>query len=162
MAYIRVIPPSQATGELAEVYRACVYPDGSVDESYVALSLSPSLLRADADLYRVTMYGPPGLSRSEREMVAVLVSGLNGCRRCVAHHVQSLLRLLPEHRAELPQRIADDAPTVSLTDRERAILDLARGLTLSPHSIARTDLDAARRAGLTDGELLDLVNVARA
>lgn len=160
MAYLSVIPPPQATGELAELYRACASPDGSVDESLVALSLNPPLLRADADLYRVTMYAPPGLSRAEREMIAVLVSSLNGCRRCVTHHAESLRRLLPRQRAELAGRIADGTPTASLTERERAILDLARALTLSPCSIARADLEAGRRSGLSDAELLDLVNVA--
>ena len=32
------------------------------------------------DLYRELMYGPGPLSRTQREMIAVTVSGLNACR----------------------------------------------------------------------------------
>jgi uncharacterized peroxidase-related enzyme len=160
MTYIRVIRASHATGELAELYRVLAYPDGSVADAYVALSLNPPLLRADAELYRVTMYATPGLGRIEREMIAVLVSALHGCRRCVAHHGATLRRLLPPDKAEVADRLADGASPPSLTVRERAVLELARALTTSPGTFGRAEVDAARRAGLGDEELLDAVNVA--
>lgn len=36
--------------------------------------------RLHYDLYRELMYGPGPLSRIQREMIAVVVSGLNACR----------------------------------------------------------------------------------
>ena len=37
-------------------------------------------IRLHYDLYRELMYGPGPLTRSQREMIAVRVSALNGCR----------------------------------------------------------------------------------
>lgn len=38
------------------------------------------VIRLHYDLYRELMYGPGPLSRIQREMIAVVVSGLNACR----------------------------------------------------------------------------------
>jgi alkylhydroperoxidase family enzyme len=39
----------------------------------------PRVMRLHYDLYRELMHAPGPLDRAEREMVAVLVSALNGC-----------------------------------------------------------------------------------
>jgi len=79
MAWIRVIPPSEASGELSEYYRRMQEPDGSVDNILTIHSLNPASLRAHFDLYKVSMYGPSELSRAQREMIAVVVSAVNRC-----------------------------------------------------------------------------------
>lgn len=160
MTYLRTIPASEATGELAALYREYAYPDGSIDEAYVALSIIPPLLRAEAELYRVTMYRSSTLTRGEREMVAVLVSALNRCTRCVSHHAESLRRLLPHDRLALISPLSSGALSDYLSERERAMLTLAQRLTVSPHETRRADLDVARQAGLCDEELLDIINIA--
>lgn len=38
------------------------------------------VIRLHYDLYRELMYGPGPLSRIQREMIAVVVSGINACR----------------------------------------------------------------------------------
>jgi alkylhydroperoxidase family enzyme len=42
-------------------------------------SLNPAALEAHVRLYRVLMFGPSGLSRIEREAIAVAVSAVNEC-----------------------------------------------------------------------------------
>ncbi len=42
-------------------------------------ALHPAVMRAHWDLYRALMHGPGPLSRREREILAVRVSGLNHC-----------------------------------------------------------------------------------
>jgi len=79
MAWIRVIPPEEASGELAEYYNRMQEPDGTVDNILTIHSLNPASLRAHYDLYKVSMYGPSELSRAQREMVAVVVSAVNRC-----------------------------------------------------------------------------------
>lgn len=79
MAWIRVVPPDEARGELAEIYRTMMNPDGSVDHILTVHSLNPPSLRAHHDLYRVCMYGKSELSRAQREIVAVAVSTVNRC-----------------------------------------------------------------------------------
>ncbi len=79
MAWIRVIPPVEASGELAAHYKRMCEPDGTVDNILTIHSLNPASLRAHHDLYKVSMYGPSELSRAQREMVAVVVSVTNHC-----------------------------------------------------------------------------------
>ena len=79
MARIRVIRPSEASGELAECYRQVRGPDGDVANILAVQSLNPAALRAHFDLYKTIMFGPSELSRAQREMIAVVVSGANQC-----------------------------------------------------------------------------------
>lgn len=79
MAWIQVIPPTEASGELAEYYERMREPDGSVDNILTIHSLNPASLRAHFDLYKVSMYAPSELSRAQREMIAIVVSSVNRC-----------------------------------------------------------------------------------
>lgn len=42
-------------------------------------ALNPAVMRGHLDLYRALMHGPGPLSRREREVIALRVSGLNHC-----------------------------------------------------------------------------------
>ena len=42
-------------------------------------SLNADALRTHTALYRTVMYGPSGLTRAERELMAVAVSAANDC-----------------------------------------------------------------------------------
>lgn len=80
-AWIRVIPEGDATGRLAELYRENLDPrHGVVDNILKVHSIRPQTLADHACLYRTTMYGKSGLSRAEREMIAVVVSSINLCQ----------------------------------------------------------------------------------
>lgn len=79
MAWIRVIPPQEADGELAALYQKVREPDGSVDNILSIHSLNPESLRTHFELYKACMYGRSELTRAQREMVAVVVSVTNHC-----------------------------------------------------------------------------------
>jgi len=77
--YIRLIEVEDATGVLAEEYEAAVGRAGKVFNIVKAMSPNPGVLRASMALYREIMFGPSGLSRQERELLAVVVSNANAC-----------------------------------------------------------------------------------
>lgn len=79
MAWIKIIEPEEATGELKAEYGKAVSRAGKVFNILKVQSLSPRTLRASMDIYLATMYGPSGLSRTEREMLATVVSWANQC-----------------------------------------------------------------------------------
>ena len=84
MAWIHVIPELEAEGELAEIYDELYapFPDverGQLDNILQIHSLDPKGLRAHYALYRSAMTGTETFPKVDREMVAVVVSGLNGC-----------------------------------------------------------------------------------
>lgn len=79
MAWIRMIDEGEAEGELAELYRRYRDPAGGVDNVLKIHSLSPASMKAHFELYRLLMRGPSDLSRTQREMIAVVVSAINQC-----------------------------------------------------------------------------------
>ncbi len=79
MAWITMIPESEAQGELKTLYDRLTAPWGGVDHILKIHSLNPASLRAHYELYKTLMYGPSGLSRVQREMIAVVVSATNRC-----------------------------------------------------------------------------------
>jgi len=79
MAWIKTIEPEGATGELKQEYDAALSRAGKVFNILKVQSLSPAALKASMEMYRVTMFGPSGLSRAEREMLATVVSWANHC-----------------------------------------------------------------------------------
>jgi alkylhydroperoxidase family enzyme len=77
--HVRLIEVEDATGPLKEEYDAAVGRAGKVFNIVKAMSLRPGVLRRSMELYKVVMFGPSGLSRQERELLAVVVSRQNDC-----------------------------------------------------------------------------------
>jgi uncharacterized peroxidase-related enzyme len=94
----------------------------------------------------------------ERELIAVIVSATNGCGLCEVHHTRALGDVLDDHARA--QRIALDDHLVDLTPRERALVELARKITLAPKSVGPDDFAHLRAVGLADEDILEAVETS--
>ncbi len=79
MAWIKIIEPGAAEGELKQEYERAIGRAGKVFNILKVQSLNPSTLRASMDLYLATMRAPSDLTRAERELLATVVSWANRC-----------------------------------------------------------------------------------
>ncbi len=79
MPHIRLIDPEDAEGMLAEQYEAAVERAGKVFNIVRSMSLNPAVLSRSMELYKAIMFGPSGLTRQERELLATVVSAANEC-----------------------------------------------------------------------------------
>jgi alkylhydroperoxidase family enzyme len=84
VSWIRVIPELEAEGELLALYDELYAPypgepRGQLDNILQIHSLDPKSLRAHLALYRSAMTGNESLPKVERELIGVVVSGINGC-----------------------------------------------------------------------------------
>lgn len=79
MAWIKTIDEHEATGVLREFYEGVKQQMGFVPNILKVHSLRPDVLRAMQPLYEALMFGPSGLTRAQREMIATVVSKLNNC-----------------------------------------------------------------------------------
>jgi len=70
MAFIRYVPPEELTPA-----ERVTDPDHIIQVHAV----HPAVMRHHFELYRALMHLPGPLSRRERELIAVRVSGLNNC-----------------------------------------------------------------------------------
>ncbi|MBA2461294.1 MAG: carboxymuconolactone decarboxylase family protein [Actinobacteria bacterium] len=79
MPHVRLIDVDEATGALKAEYDAALARAGKVFNIVKAMSLRPSVLKRSIELYKAIMFGSSGLSRQERELLAVVVSRTNDC-----------------------------------------------------------------------------------
>jgi uncharacterized peroxidase-related enzyme len=103
------------------------------------------------------MLGPSGLSKLEREMVAVVVSSANRCFYCLVAHGQAVRRLSGD--PQLGEILVMNYRVAELSPRQRAMLDFAWKLTTAPAEVAEADREALRAAGLAEDEIFDLADV---
>jgi uncharacterized peroxidase-related enzyme len=79
VAFLHLIDVAEAHGALRREYDAAIARAGKVFNVVKAMSLRPNVLAVSIQLYREIMFGPSPLSRSERELLAVVVSRANDC-----------------------------------------------------------------------------------
>jgi alkylhydroperoxidase family enzyme len=79
MPWIEVIPLEKAQGILRKEYEAALKRAGRIWNIVSIMSQNPRALQTSMDLYSALLYGGSPLSRSQREMLAVVVSAANHC-----------------------------------------------------------------------------------
>lgn len=79
MAWIETFSDEDARGPLAKAYAAARSRAGRVYGIVRVMGQSPRVLDASMALYGAIMFAPRGLSRHQREMLAVVVSRANDC-----------------------------------------------------------------------------------
>ncbi|HEY0208274.1 alkylhydroperoxidase domain protein [Acerihabitans sp.] len=104
-------------------------------------------------------YTSGGLARKERELAAAVASKVNGCLYCASVHARKAAQL--SKQPEDVQRLLDTPPGLALSDgqspRWRAEIDFAAALSATPATAGVQQLTRLRELGLSDVELLDLV-----
>ena len=79
MAWIRTVPPEEAEGRLKEQYEAAVARAGRVYQIVQSMSLAPAILDASMKHFGQIAHAREGLTRANRELIAVVVSVVNEC-----------------------------------------------------------------------------------
>lgn len=80
MPWIKVIPLKKARGKLKKEYEAALKRAGRIWHIVSIMSQNPRSMKASMDFYSAIMFGRSPLNRSQREMLAVVVSAANHCR----------------------------------------------------------------------------------
>jgi len=146
--------PDGLDDDLRAVWRKCLDKLGFVPNVYSAYSLKPQRLRNFMAMYNEVMLSESGLSKLEREMVAVVVSSANRCYYCLVAH-GAAVRLLSGD-PELGEMMAHNYRVAKLDRRQRAMLDFAWKLTTTPWLVDDADRDGLRAVGLTETDIFDL------
>ncbi|MGO8917110.1 MAG: peroxidase-related enzyme [Stellaceae bacterium] len=146
--------PAGLDDDLKAAYAKCVEKLGFVPNVLQAYSLRPQKLRSFMAMYNELMLAPSGLSKLEREMVAVVVSSANRCYYCLVAHGQAVRKLSGD--AELGEMMAMNYRVAKLDRRQRAMLDFAWKLTVAPHDVGDADRAALAAAGFGAKDIFDL------
>ena len=139
---------------MAAYFKKCQDKLGFVPNVLLAYAFDMAKLETFAAMYNDLMLGDSGLSKLEREMIAVAVSSQNRCYYCLTAHGAAVRQysgnpLLGEHLV-MNYRVA------RLSKRQRAMLDFAMKLTASPWSVEEGDRERLRRVGFSDRDIWDI------
>jgi uncharacterized peroxidase-related enzyme len=124
---------------------------------YLTLLHDPEPLAERTVLYDAVMTGKGPLPRPDRELAALAVSVTNGCRYCASVHGRRYISLTKD--AEPATRLARHGPAGVTDTRQRAIVDFAARMSVTPPAADAGDVQRLREAGLTNGEITDLISV---
>jgi uncharacterized peroxidase-related enzyme len=158
----RVMALDLQQGELSSEMRAyfakCDEKIGFVPNVLKAYAHDNAKLEAFAAFYNGLMLGPSGLSKLEREMIAVVVSSQNRCYYCLTAHGAAVRQLSGD--PALGELMAMNYRAAELAPRHRAMLDFAVKVTDAPWTIEEPDRQALRDAGFSERDIWDVAAVA--
>ena len=150
------------TGDLSDATRAyfakCEEKLGLVPNVLLSYAFDEKKLRAFTDTYNDLMLGDSGLSKLEREMIAVAVSSINHCYYCLTAHGAAVRQLSGD--PAFGEMMAMNWRAAELSPRQRAMLEFAVKLTEEPAKMAEEDRQALRDAGFSDRDIWDIAATA--
>jgi uncharacterized peroxidase-related enzyme len=153
------LPVAEPLSEATRAYFAKAEEKlGLVPNVLRAYAFDEAKLRAFTTFYNDLMLGESGLSKLEREMIAVAVSSVNRCFYCLVAHGAAVRQLSGD--PALGEMLAMNYRAADLDPRRRAMLDFAVKLTERPHDVEEPDRQALREAGFTDRDIWDIAAVA--
>ena len=157
-----MIPVDEATGELLEMYQLAMSPHGTVDNVMKVHSLRPHTMRGHIALYKSVLHHSGNtLPLWFLEVVASYTSIRNKCHYSLVHHFSNVRRLLKDdERADhIYTALNACTPERKFAGKELALLKYAEKLTIQVGEMERDDIEALRRAGCSDGEVLEVNQV---
>ena len=154
-AWLPVVDLEQATPEQMAVLEGS-HPKAKTSDYYRVLVHQARILEQRSVVFNAIMYAPGGLSRAERELASAAVSRVNGCIYCASVHAQRFEQIAK--RNDVIHQVFTEPKGAGTNARERAIIQASIDLTLAPAQFGAAELQAARAAGLSNLELLDLVH----
>ena len=148
-------PLPEATQQYFDV---CQRKLGMVPNVLQAYAFDPAKLDAFSGLYNDLMLAASGVSKLEREMIAVVVSSINKCFYCLTAHGAAVRALSGDPK--LGEMLLMNYRVAALSSRQRAMLEFVEKITKASYKIEETDRAALREAGFNDCDIWDIANVA--
>lgn len=152
------LPAVPLSDGMAAYFAKCDEKLGFVPNVLLAYAHAMPKLETFAAFYNELMLAPSGLSKLEREMIAVVVSAENRCWYCLVAHGAAVRQL--SGKPALGEALAFNYRVAELSTRERAMLDFAVKVARASAEIEEADREKLRKAGFGDAEIWDIAAVA--
>ena len=127
---------------------------GFIPNVLAAFAKFPKQFEGFTKLYNALMLGESGLTKLEREMVAVTVSSENHCFYCLVAHGSAVREL--SNDPQLGERIAANFRSAELPKKQEELLNFAKKLTKDPSEICENDRKKLRNVGYKDRDIWDI------
>lgn len=149
---------SELDDDMRRYLEVCQEKLGMVPNVLASYTFAQEKMRNFSNFYNELMLGESGLSRLEREMIAVVVSSINHCYYCLVAHGQAVRQLSGD--PILGELLVMNYRAAKLDQRQRAMLDFAAKLTESPDKVDAPDREALREAGFSERDIFDISSTA--
>ena len=127
---------------------------GFIPNVLAAFAKFPKQFEGFTKLYNALMLGESGLTKLEREMIAVTVSSENHCFYCLVAHGSAVREL--SNDPQLGERIAANFRSAELPKKQEELLTFTKKLTKDPSEIVENDRKKLRDVGYTDRDIWDI------
>ena len=127
---------------------------GFIPNVLAAFAKFPKQFEGFTKLYNALMLGESGLTKLEREMIAVTVSSENHCFYCLVAHGSAVREL--SNDPQLGERIAANFRSAELPKKQEELLNFTKKLTKDPSEIGENDRKKLRDVGYTDRDIWDI------
>ena len=138
-------------------FSICKEKLGIIPNVLKAYSHNIEKLNTFTAMYNELMLGDSGLSKLEREMIAVVVSSINRCYYCQTAHGASVRQL--SKNPELGEKLVMNFKIADLNSREKSMLNFASKLTKKSYAISEKDRQKLRKNGFSDSDIWDIASV---
>ena len=122
------LPPGQLSPAMEAYFKKCEEKLGFVPNVLLAYAFDNAKLEAFAAFYNDLMLAPSGLSKLEREMIAVVVSAQNRCYYCLTAHGAAVRTYSGD--PALGEKMVMNYRAAKLTKKQRAMLDFSVKITV--------------------------------
>ena len=127
---------------------------GFIPNVLAAFAKFPKQFEGFTKLYNALMLGESGLTKLEREMIAVTVSSENHCFYCLVAHGSAVREL--SNDPQLGERIAANFKSAELPKKQEELLNFTKKLTKDPSEIGENDRQKLKDVGYTDRDIWDI------
>ena len=152
------LPQGKLSPAMDAYFAKCTEKLGFIPNVLQAYAFDNAKLEAFVAMYSDLMLAPSGLSKLEREMIAVAVSSHNRCYYCLVAHGAAVRALSGD--PALGELMVMNYRAAPLDKRQRAMLDFAVKVTAEPWTVEEKDREALRKAGFNDRDIWDIAAVA--
>lgn len=142
---------------IAKYFNVCDEKLGFVPNVLRAYAFDPAKLDAFSAMYNDLMLADSGLSKLEREMIAVVVSSINKCFYCLTAHGQAVRALSGD--PQLGEMLVMNWRVADLDARQTTMLAFAEKVTKASSETTENDRQALRDVGFSDRDIWDITAV---
>jgi len=140
--------------DIQKYFDICDEKLGLIPNVLQAYAFDMAKLRPFMDMYNEVMLDDSGLSKLEREMIAVVVSSINRCWYCQVAHGAAVRQL--SGNPMLGEAMVMNWRMADLDKRQTAMLTFAEKVTKVSSETSEADRQALREVGFSDRDIWDI------
>jgi len=130
---------------------------GLIPNVLKAYSHNTEKLNTFTNMYNEIMLGESGLTKLQREMIAVVVSSINKCFYCQVAHGATVREL--SKNPELSEELIMNYNIANISEKDKEMLKFSEKLTTSSYKIDESDRELLRKKGFNDSDIWDIASV---